>query len=262
MNRYQKMFSEVGSERPAFIPFLMVGDPSPGRFLELVDIVIGAGAEALELGIPFSDPIADGPTVQAAAQRSIAGGTTPQSAFEAIARVRERYPDLPIGLLVYANLVVNRGLEAFYAQCKDAGVDSVLVADVPTLEGRSFAESAGRHDIDPVFIATNESDDSVLEAIANLGGGYTYVVTRRGVTGAGDAPDLELSRLVERLEEIDAPPPVFGFGISKPEHVARAAAQGARGVISGSAVIDCLDRPGDLEALITSLSGIVERRRT
>ncbi len=248
MNRYEPIFARDGI---AFIPFLMVGDPSPSAFIELVDIVVEAGAEALELGIPFSDPIADGPTVQAAAQRAISAGTTPELAFEQIAEVRRRHPDVPIGLLVYANLVVGGN---FYERAARAGVDSVLVADVPTLEGRAFAEAARVHDIEPVFIATAESSDEVLRQIAELGSGYTYVVTRRGVTGAREELELSLSSLVERLEAVAAPPPVFGFGISKPEHVRAAAAQNAAGAISGSAVIDRLEDPRELQRFVEAMA--------
>lgn len=153
--------------------------------------------------------------------------------------------------IVYANLAIGDG---FYERAAAAGVDSVLVADVPTLEGRFFAERANEHDIEPVFIATNESSDQVLEQIAELGSAYTSVVTRRGVTGARENLDFGLQSLVERLAAAGAPPPVFGFGISRPEHVAAAIDQGAAGVISGSAVIDRLEAPRELQRFVESMA--------
>lgn len=237
--RYAARFQTLQARREgAFVPFLVLGDPGAEQSLELARTLIAAGADMLELGIPFSDPIADGPTIQAAAQRALAAGATAAGCFELLAQLRAEFEHVPIGLLVYANLVVGRGRDAFYQQCAAAGVDSVLVADLPTLEAAPFVESARAAGVAPVMIAPPNVDDARLNQIAELGEGYTYVVTRRGVTGADEDVALEAGAdVVRRLQSLGAAPPVFGFGISRGEHVRSALAAGAAGAISGSAIV-------------------------
>lgn len=241
MNRYDTLFDRLEKhDEGAFIPFVMLGDPDPGASLELIHALVEAGADALELGIPFSDPIADGPTIQAAAQRALSAGVTPGSCFEILERFRESDRETPIGLLVYANLVYTRGLDSFYDRAEASGVDSVLVADVPARESEPFARAARSAGIAPVLIAAPNSPRSTLETVARTSEGYTYVVTRAGVTGAGRAGREDQDTLVDELNALGAPPAVMGFGISRPEQVRRALESGARGAISGSAVVDHL----------------------
>ena len=236
--RYDAMFTRLQERGEiAFIPFAMVGDPDLEASEALIEALIEAGADALELGIPFSDPIADGPTIQAAATRALSAGVRPTHALELIARVRARHPELPIGLLVYANLLMSAGVPRFYARCAEAGVDSVLVADVPTREAPPFSQAARAVGIHPVLIATPNIPDATLTQLAERSSGYTYVVTRAGVTGARDTLASDLSTLVTRVRDSGAPPPVLGFGISQPDHVRAARAAGAAGAISGSAVV-------------------------
>ena len=155
-----------------------------------------------------------------------------------IAAFRSRHPDIPIGILTYANIVVARGRERFCAELADAGVDSLLVADVPSVEAQPWAEAAVAAGIDPVLIAAPTTPGPALETIARLGRGYTYCVARLGVTGSGIAPTMGHRQLFADLARLGAPPPVLGFGISSPEHVAAALASGAAGVISGSALVE------------------------
>lgn len=217
MKRYNDMFSRLQTRgEGAFIPFVMLGDPQPDLSLQIIDALIEGGADALELGIPFSDPLADGPTIQNAALRAFAANVTPARCFDMLAAIRARYPALPIGLLMYANLVYNRGIETFYATCARAGVDSVLVADVPFEESAPFREAAMRHDIAPVFICPPNADDELLRHIAAHGRGYTYLLSRAGVTGAEKRAALPLEHLVSKLGDYQAPPPIQGFGISTP----------------------------------------------
>ena len=238
MDRYETMFKrhEQGNEG-AFVPFVMLGDPDLERCEEIIDVLVSSGADALELGIPFSDPIADGPVIQEAAQRALAQGGTPGGCFELLATVRQKYADLPVGLLVYADLVFHNGIETFYRRCAQAGVDSVLVADVPVLEASPFVDAARGQGVAPVLIAPPNASRDVLEHISRLGGGYTYTVTRAGVTGVRDELSGESKKQIELLAALDAPPPVLGFGISTPAHVRAALELGARGAISGSAIV-------------------------
>lgn len=236
--RYQRMFAALRKRGDgAFVPFLVLGDPDPVTSLELVRTLAGNGADALELGLAFSDPIADGPVIQAAATRALTAGMTLAAAWRTIATLRKEHPDLPIGLLVYSNLVMQDGPAAFYQAAAEAGVDSVLVADAPLLEAASLAEAARAQGIAPVLIAPPNADDARLAAIARASAGYVYVVSRPGVTGSDDQLREDSRRLFERLAAAGGPPALLGFGIGRPEQVREALALGAAGAISGSAVV-------------------------
>ena len=238
MTRYAAMFRRLERQgEGAFIPFAMLGDPDPDRSLAAIRILAASGGDALELGLPFSDPVADGPVIQAAAARALSAGVRQADCWRVVAEVRSEFPDLPIGLLVYANLVCHRDPERFYAAARDAGVDSVLVADLPVLESADVAAAARAHGIAPVFIAPPNADDARLAAIAAAGEGYTYVTSREGVTGADETLRRDQSALIARLKSHGAPPPVLGFGIATPAHVQAALAMGAAGAISGSAIV-------------------------
>lgn len=168
MERYDNAFAQLKARQEgAFVPFVTLGDPGPEQSLKIIDTLIDAGADALELGIPFSDPLADGPTIQNATLRAFAAGVTPSQCFEMLAAIRQKHPTIPIGLLMYANLVFSRGIDAFYAECARVGVDSVLVADVPVEESAPFRQAAMRHNVAPIFICPPNADDDLLRQIAS-----------------------------------------------------------------------------------------------
>ncbi|KHN56202.1 tryptophan synthase subunit alpha [Pectobacterium fontis] len=243
MERYQQLFNRLSEKKEgAFVPFVTLGDPSPEQSLKIIDTLIAAGADALELGIPFSDPLADGPTIQDANLRAFAAGVTPGQCFEMLATIRQKYPDIPIGLLMYANLVFSNGIEEFYQRCEQVGVDSVLVADVPVVESAPFRTAALRHGIAPIFICPPNADDALLREIASYGHGYTYLVSRAGVTGAEKRAQLPLNHLVAKLNAYDAAPPLQGFGISDPAQVRETLGSGAAGAISGSAIVRIIEK--------------------
>jgi tryptophan synthase alpha chain len=236
MKRYQQMFNRLTSEgRGAFVPFVTVGDPSAELSFEIIKTLIDAGADALELGIPFSDPIADGPTIQGANIRALAAGVTPAISFDIIHKI-------PIGLLLYSNLVMARGIDDFYAKAAAAGVDSVLIADVPLHESKLFRQSAVKHDIAPIFIVPPNVDDDDLRQIASYGRGYTYLLSRAGVTGAETVAAMPTSELIARIRSYNPAPPLLGFGISTPAHVKDAIQSGAAGAISGSAIVKLIEQ--------------------
>lgn len=242
MSRYQRMFRELEQKKEgAFIPFVVLNDPDRATSRAIIDVLIQSGADALELGIAFSDPLADGPTIQKADLRALKNGSNVLNSLELVYDIRKQYFDIPIGLLTYANLVERRGRDAFYKACKQAGVDSVLVADVPLLEIQPFKESALAQGIDPVLIAPLNLPKNRALTVAKEGRGYTYVVTRSGVTGADDNLSLGHSDLLEQLKKYQAPPAIFGFGISTPEHVRIALLEGAAGVISGSQIVSIIE---------------------
>lgn len=254
--RYGKLFRALEARREgAFIPFVMLGDPDLPTSARILRTLVGAGADALELGIPFSDPIADGPVIQAAASRALAAGTRTAQCWKLLAALRADIGDLPVGLLVYANLVAHDSPDAFYGAAADAGVDSVLVADLPMIEAEPFATRARHHGVAPVFIAPPNADAGRLDAIAGRSVGYTYVVTRGGVTGADERIREESAELVAGLKARGAAPPVLGFGIATPAHLRASLAMGAAGAISGSAIVrrvaEFRASPADLERSLT-----------
>ena len=250
MSRYAALFRR---NEGAFGAFVMLGDPDLETSARILDALVEGGADMIEVGIPFSDPVADGPVIQAAAVRALEKGVTPADCFALLAAFRARHPDVPVGILTYANLVIARGRDAFYRAAAEAGVDSVLVADVPEIEAAPFAQAARAAGIDPVLIAAANTPDDRIARIAALGGGYTYCVTRAGITGADASVSFDHAALLEALARNGAPPPVFGFGISKPDHVAAALAAGAAGVISGSAIVQRIaDHQGDPTGAVRS----------
>lgn len=263
MELYDRMFERLREEgRGAFIPFVMVGDPDIPTSLTLMRKLIEAGADALELGLPFSDPIADGPVIQAAAVRALAAGTRIAHCWDALRELRDAFPEVPFGLLTYANLVVHDGIGTFYRHAAAAGVNSVLVADVPVREVGPFAREAMRVNVAPVLIATPNADDERLAAVAAVSRGYVYVVSRSGVTGADQTLQQGPAEVLARLRAMNAAPGVIGFGISSPEQVRAAMAMGAAGAISGSAIVRRIaERHTDLPRLCEELTDFVQSMR-
>ncbi len=247
-HRYTASFATLKEKNEgAFIPFVIIGDPNAEQSFAVIKALIDAGADALELGIPFSDPSADGVTIQMAALRALKSGINTNICIDILTKVREYAPHIPIGLLLYGNLVFARGLDNFYRDVAAAGVDSVLIADLPIRESAPFRAAALKHGIAPIFIAPPNGSEKTLMDVSNYSKGYTYVLSRAGVTGV-DAPIGEIKQaspsarqLIDTLTEYQAAPPVLGFGISNPEQVRQALAAGAAGAISGSAVVKIIE---------------------
>ena len=252
MSRYAAMFDRLDGER-AFGAFLMLGDPDLPTSARLLDAVIAGGADMIEVGIPFSDPVADGPVIQAAARRALGAGVRVGDCFDLIASLRSRNSDVPIGILTYANIVVAR--TGFIRDAAEAGADSLLIADVPALEAEPFTREMEQAGIEPVLIAAANTPDGTLELIAKLSKAYTYCVSRAGITGTHAGGQFD-ARLIDRVNRAGAPPPVFGFGISKPEHVRAAITAGAKGVICGSAIVDLASRREDVATFVQSLKAV------
>ena len=262
MSRYARMFDRLKSRgEGAFGAFLMLGDPDIETSAALLDALVEGGADMIEVGIPFSDPIADGPVIQAAAKRALDAGIRVQDCFDLIAAFRSRHADIPIGILTYANLVVARS--GFMRDAAEAGADSLLIADVPALEVKHFAQEMIQAGLEPVLIAAANTPPDTLQKIALLATGYTYCVSRAGITGTHAGGDFDHS-LVARLEEAGAPPPVFGFGISEPHHVQAALNAGAAGVICGSAIVGLAARTGysptQVTGFVTSMKEATRNR--
>ena len=267
--RYQTSFAALKEKNEqAFIPFVMIGDPNAEQSIAVIKSLVDAGADALELGIPFSDPSADGLTIQNAALRALGAGINTNICLDILKKVREYAPQIPIGLLLYGNLVFARGIDSFYRDMSGAGVDSVLIADVPIRESEPFREAALKYGIAPIFIAPPNASDETLRAVSSYSRGYTYVLSRAGVTGvdSADSPKNTVSstasKLIENLSKYNAAPPVLGFGISTPQQVKGALSAGALGAISGSAVVKIIeDNLADNSKMITDLTNFVSEMK-
>lgn len=249
MSRYPQMFARLrAAGEGAFVPFVMVGDPDAATSLEVIEALIAGGADALELGVPFSDPVADGPTIQRAHLRALAAGGGFSPALEVVAEVRRRHPEVPIGMLIYGNVPFAVGVEEFYARCAACGIDSVLLPDVPVREGDAFSAAAEATGVDAVYIAPPSASAETLDGVARRSRGYVYAVSRVGVTGTERASSVTgLADAVARLRADAAAPVMLGFGISAPAQVREAIEAGADGAISGSAVVRIVERhAGDL----------------
>ncbi len=239
--RYAQCFNELRDKREgAFVPFTVLGDPDPETSLALLDAMVVGGADMLELGIPFSDPVADGPVIQAADCRALAMGVDPGVAFSLLAEFRRRHATTPVGLLLYANLIHRAGADRFYRRAARAGVDSTVVADLPLEEAGPFQAAAKDAGVGSVNLVTPNMSTERLARSVRQPAPYVYVVSRLGVTGKDESLSRSAGRLLRRIHEHQAPPSLLGFGIGRPEQVKAAIDTGADGAISGSAVVELI----------------------
>jgi tryptophan synthase alpha chain len=240
--------------RAAFIPFLTAGDPSLDRTVEAALALESAGADVLELGVPFSDPLADGPVIQRASERALARGVTLEGVLEVVRRIRERSA-LPLLLFSYFNPLLQRGLERLAKEAAAAGVDGVLVTDLPPEEAGDWIRVARAAALDTVFLAAPTSPPERLRRVAEASRGFVYAISRTGVTGERQALSDEARPLVERLRGLTEVPVALGFGLSTPEQVAEAASV-ADAVVVGSALVRFLEEEpqGDVGAQVRWLT--------
>lgn len=240
--RYDRLFQALRERKEgAFVPFIMLGDPNPDASFEIITTIIEAGADALELGVPFSDPVADGPTIQRSHLRALDSGVHVDDALALIKRIREAYPDIPMGMLIYGNVAFTRGLEQFYRDFAEAGADSILIPDVPVREGAPFTQAADAAGIAPIFIAPARASEETLAGVAANSRGYIYAISRDGVTGTERASQTGgLREVVQNIEKHGGAPTLLGFGISQPQHVRDAIEAGASGAITGSAITNII----------------------
>ncbi len=225
--------------RKAFVGFITAGDPSLERTVESALALEAGGCDVLELGVPFSDPLADGPVIQRASERALRRGTTLAGVLEAVRQIRKR-SQLPLLLFSYLNPLLRYGFQRLSAEARDSGVDGVLVTDLPPEEASDWLRSARGAELDTVFLAAPTSPGARLTLVANASRGFVYAVSRTGVTGEREAISVDARPLVARLKALTAEPVALGFGLSTPEQVAAAAAV-ADGVVVGSALVRFLE---------------------
>jgi tryptophan synthase alpha chain len=264
MKTYKQVFSEL--DRAALVPFFVIGDPDFDTSLEIVKTAIDSGADILELGIPFSDPIADGPTIQKADIRARNSGINIAKAAKFIEQVKA-YTDIPIGLLMYYNLVYQYGTEKFFRDFHKAGVNSVLVADLSIDDADEIVPAAGSAGLDTVFMVTPNTDTERMKLIASKTTGFIYTVSVLGVTGSREKLSDTVEGLVGRLKKLTTVPVCVGFGVSKPEHAAAIAAAGADGVIIGSKIVSIIEQNlgskkkmlNEISAFLSGVKNAIER---
>ncbi len=257
MKTYKQVFAEL--KRAALIPFFVIGDPDIETSFATVKTAIDSGADILELGIPFSDPIADGPTIQKADIRAARSGMTVNKALEFIQKVKD-YKDIPIGLLMYYNLIYQYGMDKFFRDFHNAGVNSVLVADLSIDDADETIGPATSAGLDTVFMVTPNTETERMNKIASKTTGFIYAVSVLGVTGSRDELSQQVEGLINRLKKLTSVPVCVGFGISKPEHVAALTQAGADGVIIGSKIVRMIEENlNDKDKMLSDISEFISK---
>jgi tryptophan synthase alpha chain len=237
MSRIQARFASLARDRrKALIPYITAGDPYPSLTVPLMRALVEAGADILELGVPFSDPMADGPVVQRASERALRHGVGMSDVLRFVTAFREADKATPVVLMGYANPVEAMGVENFIGAAKTAGVDGVIVVDYPPEECAEFSALAKKNGIDPIFLLAPTSTDERIEQVARVGSGYLYYVSLRGVTGAGHLDFAEVSSRIPKIRAATRLPIGVGFGIRDAQS-AREVARTADAVVIGSRII-------------------------
>jgi len=239
MSRLEDAFKGCG--RTAFIGYLVAGDPTPDESVIIARHLLACGVDILEIGIPFSDPVADGPTLQKANERALCAGATPETAF-AMSRTLRHGSDAPLVLMTYANIVYHRGIDRFYAEAQSAGIDGILIVDMPLEEAEPALNAACREDIDQIFLIAPTTSPARIARIAAAAAGYVYVVSTPGVTGVRGQLLKGVPGTLDTIRQYTSIPLAVGFGISTPAQVHALCAAGADGVIIGSAFADIIER--------------------
>jgi tryptophan synthase alpha chain len=259
MNRYDVTFKRLRErDEIAFIPFAVAGDPDLAQSEKIFQAYLGSGADILEIGYPFSDPIADGPVNQRAGQRAIESGLTHATFFRLMGSLRAR-TDVPFGLLCYANTVHHLGCDAFCRQAARAGIDSILVADMPPEESGEMYRAMKKHGLATVHIVSELTPESRIREICRHIDGFVYIVSRLGPTGAQKDLSASVKGTLSRVRRYTDRPLCVGFGLSKPEHIVEVRKAGADGAIVGSALVKTIENDlEDRKMMLTHLSKMVK----
>ena len=243
MSRLATRFAALrNAKTPGLVTYVTAGDPTPSVSADVLLAIAAAGADVLEVGVPFSDPIADGPVIQRATERALAAGGNLGVTLDIIAKVRSAI-EQPIVLFSYVNPVMRMGIDAFVAKAAAAGVDGVLMLDLPIEESEDFCGRLGAAGIDQIFLFSPTTSDARLVEAARLGRGFLYVISRLGVTGARDHVSGAAAPLVERIRRITSLPIAVGFGLSTPEHLTEVATFADAAVV-GSALVTVIGNAG------------------
>ena len=255
MKSYKEVFAD---KKRALVPFIVIGDPDYQTSLEIAKRIADSGADILELGIPFSDPIADGPIIQEADIRALKNGMNTDRAFDFISDLR-KYTDVPIGILCYYNIIYQYGLDRFYSKASESGINSVLIADAPLEELPDSLKEVAKNKLDSVLMVSPLTSDERISPIASKVTGFIYAVSRLGVTGVSSDLHSSTLELVKRIKKFTDKPVCVGFGISKREHVKAVFDAGADGAIVGSAIVKIIeDNLDDKGKMISEIGKFVK----
>ncbi len=261
MSKIKTTFARLQAQgRKALIPFITAGDPSPALTVDLMHTLVEAGSDIIELGVPFSDPMADGPTIQRASERALKLGVSLRQVLAMVASFRSRNRETPVVLMGYANPIEAIGVEAFAAAASSAGVDGVLVVDYPPEEGVAFAQAMRANSLDPIFLLAPTSTPERIAQVAALASGYVYYVSLKGVTGSAQ---LDVAAVAARIPEIRASagvPVGVGFGI-RDAATAGSVAAVADAVVVGSRIIEEIEQSPEGEVCARVGALVAELRR-
>jgi tryptophan synthase alpha chain len=248
MTRIGRLFDCLKREnRKGFIAYLTAGDPAPDRTPALVEAMVRGGADLIELGVPFSDPIADGPVIQRAGERALKAGTSLTTVLEIARRIRET-SEVPLLLFTYLNPVLRYGLERLAADAAAAGIDGCLLTDASVEEAESYAAAMHRNGLDTVFLAAPTSTARRIKLVAQYSTGFIYLVSHTGVTGVQESISRAIAPLIQAVRAATDLPLAVGFGVSKPEHVAELGRQ-VEAVVVGSAFVRLIEQNADNASL-------------
>jgi len=249
------------NNRSGLFPFVTAGDPDLSFTKSLIKSLASSGADGIEIGVPFSDPLADGPTIQRASMRALEGGTNLKSVIKMISEIREDLKNLPLVIMTYYNPIVAMGIDVFVKECSLAGVDAVIVPDLPPEESMLLLKSMEEYPLELVFMLAPTSTEERISLVNKFGGGFIYYVAQMGVTGARESLDKDLNVSLEKINEEKKMPVLVGFGIKTPEQAAEVS-QYAEGIIVGSALIDVIEqnsqREDKLEAAAKYIASLKE----
>lgn len=241
MNRITLKFRQLKSSgEKAFIPFITAGYPNMTQTVEIVSVLEQTGADIIEIGMPFSDPLADGPTIQASSHESIMNGTTPESVFECISKIREK-SEIPVILFTYTNLILHFGIEKFMTALSDSGGDGLLVPDLPVEESKDFRKCAKKHKIRMIFLISPLTSVERMKQIERASDDFVYCVSIAGVTGARNALFEQIKPYLETVRNTISKPFVVGFGVSSGSDAADISSM-SDGVVVGSAIIKIIQK--------------------
>lgn len=258
MSRITPTFEKLRrAKRTALMPYLTIGYPSPALTPDLVSAAVEAGADLIELGIPFSDPLADGATIQQATHAALQQGTTLATCLQTVTKIRQRGVEVPLILMGYYNPILQRGVTQFCEDAAQAGADGLIVPDLPPEEAEELQSACRTHELDLIFLLTPASDDARIRRVVEISSGFIYLVSLTGVTGARDRLPPDLEAFVQRVRNVTALPLAVGFGIGNPDE-ARRVARVADGAIVGSAIVR---RAGESAKPIQAVYSFVESLR-
>ena len=256
MSRLHNTFTQLRDEhKSGLVTYVTAGDPDLDRTAGILRALDRAGADVLEVGVPFSDPLADGPVIQRATERALAAGATLSGVLDLLRSMRGEI-DAPIVIFSYANPILRLGAEQFADRAREAGVDGVLILDLPIEEADEFRAMLGRRGIDTILLLSPTTTDVRLRRAAKLGSGFLYAISRLGVTGARDSLADGAQEMVRRIRTVSDLPVALGFGISKPDHV-REVGQWADAAVVGSALVNVIAREGASRDLNTRVEEYV-----